>query len=78
MADQARALYQRLGLQAGALVSANHPCERPLDLMRHIVEASSRPGDMVLDTFDGSGSMAIACRALGRGFVGCENGERRV
>ncbi|WP_340121428.1 DNA methyltransferase [Methylobacter svalbardensis] len=26
-----------------------HPCEKPLDLMRHIIEASSRPGDMVLD-----------------------------
>ncbi|MBL1264306.1 site-specific DNA-methyltransferase [Candidatus Methylomicrobium oryzae] len=52
-----------------------HLCEKPLELMRHIVEASSRPGDMMLDAFDGSGSMAIACRALGRGFVGCENEE---
>lgn len=51
-----------------------HPCEKPLDLMRHIIEASSRPGDVVLDTFVGSGSTAIACRALGRRFVGCEMG----
>lgn len=33
-----------------------HPCEKPLDLIRHIIEASSRPGDVVLDTFVGSGS----------------------
>ena len=52
-----------------------HPCEKPLDLMRHIIEASSRPGDVVLDTFVGSGSTAIACRELGRVFVGCEMGD---
>jgi adenine-specific DNA-methyltransferase len=51
-----------------------HPCEKPLDLMRHIIEASSKPGDVVLDTFVGSGSTAIACRELGRRFVGCEMG----
>ncbi|WP_422614785.1 DNA methyltransferase [Methylobacter svalbardensis] len=28
-----------------------------------------------MDTFVGSGSTAIACRELGRGFVGCEMGE---
>ena len=43
--------------------------------MRHIIEASSRPGDVVLDTFVGSGSTAIACRELGRVFVGCEMGD---
>jgi adenine-specific DNA-methyltransferase len=51
------------------------PCEKPLDLMRHIIETSSRPGDVVLDTFTGSGSTAIACRELGRAFHGCEMGE---
>jgi DNA modification methylase len=43
--------------------------------MRHIIESSSTPGDVVLDTFVGSGSTAIACRELGRGFVGCEMGD---
>ncbi|QSB01959.1 site-specific DNA-methyltransferase [Methylomonas sp. EFPC1] len=52
-----------------------HPCEKPLPLMKHIVSASSRPGDTVLDTFVGSGSTVLACRELGRGFVGCEMGE---
>ncbi|MGZ5025720.1 MAG: DNA-methyltransferase [Methylobacter sp.] len=51
-----------------------HPCEKPLDLMRHIIEASSKPGDMVLDTFVGSGSTAMACRDLNRRFIGCEMG----
>jgi adenine-specific DNA-methyltransferase len=53
-----------------------HPCEKPLELMRHIIEASSRPGETVLDTFAGSGSTAMACLELGRTFVGCEMGLR--
>lgn len=52
-----------------------HPCEKPLPLMRHIIEASSRPDDVVLDTFVGSGSTAIAAARLGRQFIGCEMGE---
>jgi adenine-specific DNA-methyltransferase len=52
-----------------------HPCEKPLELMRHIVEASSRPGETVLDTFAGSGSTAITCWELGRKFRGCEMGH---
>lgn len=55
--------------------TGKHPCEKPLDLMRHIITASSRPGDTVLDSFVGSGSTALACRELGRVFVGCEVGE---
>ncbi len=52
-----------------------HPCEKPLDLMRHIIAASSKPGDVVLDTFTGSGSTALACRDLEREFIGCEMGK---
>jgi site-specific DNA-methyltransferase (adenine-specific) len=52
-----------------------HPCEKPLDLMQHIVEASSLPGDVVLDAFVGSGSTAIACLDTGRSFIGCEMGD---
>jgi adenine-specific DNA-methyltransferase len=53
-----------------------HPCEKPLTLMRHIIEASSRPGDVVLDVFAGSGTTAIAAEQLGRQFVGCEMGSK--
>jgi site-specific DNA-methyltransferase (adenine-specific) len=49
-----------------------HPCEKPQKLLRHIIEASSRPGDVVLDCFLGSGSTGIACRELGRKFIGIE------
>lgn len=52
-----------------------HPCEKPLDLMRHIIESSSLPGDLVFDAFAGSGSTAIAARDSGRQFVGSEMGS---
>lgn len=52
-----------------------HPCEKPHDLMQHIIKSSSKVGDLVLDTFVGSGSTAIACQALDRQFIGCEMGR---
>ena len=62
-----------------------HPCEKPVDMMRHIIRTSSRPGDLVLDCFLGSGATAIAARDLGRRFIGCdmdpawiEHTERRL
>jgi len=51
-----------------------HPCEKPIELMKHIINSSSKPGDVVLDTFVGSGSTAIACKDLSRSFIGCEMG----
>lgn len=52
-----------------------HPCEKPLELMKHIINVSSNEGDTVLDTFVGSGSTAIACVDLKRQFIGCELGD---
>ena len=49
-----------------------HPCEKPQSMLEHIIEASTRPGAVVLDTFAGTGSTGIACRNLGRSFIGCE------
>ncbi len=37
-----------------------HPAEKPLEMMSHIVEASSYPGDVVLDCFAGSGVTGVA------------------
>ena len=43
-----------------------HPTMKPLALMERALEASSRPGDLVLDLFAGSGSTLIACERTGR------------
>jgi adenine-specific DNA-methyltransferase len=53
-----------------------HECEKPLALMEHIVALSSRPGDVVLDCFAGSGVTGEAAANLGRSFVGIEKDAR--
>ena len=53
-----------------------HPAEKPVALMRDIVAASTRPGDLVLDSFCGSGTTGVACAELGRRFLGIELDER--
>ncbi|AUQ95995.1 DNA modification methylase [Phaeobacter inhibens] len=49
-----------------------HPNEKPVELMREFVLASSLPGETVLDMFCGSGSVGVACRETGREFIGFE------
>jgi site-specific DNA-methyltransferase (adenine-specific) len=46
-----------------------YPTQKPLGILRRIVQASSRPGDLVLDFFAGSGTTAAACLELGRRFI---------
>ncbi|WJY16340.1 site-specific DNA-methyltransferase [Pectobacteriaceae bacterium CE90] len=54
-----------------------HPCEKPTDMMRHIIQTSSRPGQVVADFFMGSGSTIKAAIALGRHALGVEMEEER-
>jgi DNA modification methylase len=49
-----------------------HPTQKPLDLMRRFVLASTQVGGVVLDPFLGSGTTAIACLKERRHFVGFE------
>jgi site-specific DNA-methyltransferase (adenine-specific) len=54
-----------------------HPCEKPADMLRQIINASSRPGDVVADFFMGSGSTVKAALELGRQAIGVELEEDR-
>ena len=46
-----------------------YPTQKPLGILRRIINASSRPGDTVLDFFAGSGTTGVAAAELGRRFV---------
>lgn len=46
-----------------------YPTQKPEGILRRIVQASSRPGDRVLDLFAGSGTTGAVCSALGRDAV---------
>ncbi|HHH1258997.1 TPA: site-specific DNA-methyltransferase [Yersinia enterocolitica] len=54
-----------------------HPCEKPAELMAHIIRSSSRPGDVVADFFLGSGATLKAAIQLGRVGIGVELEEER-
>ncbi|ECA8972943.1 site-specific DNA-methyltransferase [Salmonella enterica subsp. enterica serovar Omuna] len=49
-----------------------HPCEKPAVMMEHIIQSSSRPGNVVADFFMGSGSTIKAAKRLGRHAIGVE------
>jgi adenine-specific DNA-methyltransferase len=55
-----------------------HPAEKPQDMLMHVIEASSYPGDIVLDCFAGSGSTALAALRLGRRVIAIELEEEWV
>jgi len=50
-----------------------YPTQKPLGILKRIVEASSRPNHVVLDFFAGSGTTGAACIALGRRFILVDN-----
>jgi site-specific DNA-methyltransferase (adenine-specific)/modification methylase len=49
-----------------------HPTQKPLRVLRRLIELASGPGDLVLDPFTGVGSTGVAAVELGRRFVGIE------
>lgn len=53
-----------------------HPTEKPVALLRQLIESSSIMGETVLDPFAGSGSTLVAARIEGRQAIGIEIEER--
>ena len=49
-----------------------HDTEKPVELMKILIENSSQVGGTVLDPFMGSGSTGVACKELNRNFIGVE------
>lgn len=52
-----------------------HPTQKPLKLIRRLIEASSNEGDIVLDPFSGAGSTQISSIQLNRHYIGIELDE---
>lgn len=49
-----------------------HPCQKPVAAFEPVIEAFSRPGELVLDPFAGSASTAMAAQKLDRRYVAIE------
>lgn len=52
-----------------------HPTQKPVELIAKFIEDSTEPGAVILDTFMGSGTTAVACLRTGRSFIGFELDE---
>ena len=58
----------------GSIAGKNsHPTVKPVKLMSYLIAIGSRPGDIILDPFMGSGTTLVAAKAMGRRAVGVDN-----
>ena len=57
--------------------AVGYPTQKPLALLKRLIEASSNPGDIVLDPFAGCATACVAAEALGRQWVGIDLSARR-
>jgi len=55
--------------------SGLHPTQKPLALMKALVELTTLPGQVVLDPYCGSGTTLVAAAALGRKYLGVDINE---
>ncbi|KQQ58453.1 MULTISPECIES: site-specific DNA-methyltransferase [Rhizobium/Agrobacterium group] len=55
-----------------------HPTQKPEALLARVIMASTKPGDVVLDPFFGSGTTGAVAKRLGRHFVGIEREQEYI
>lgn len=55
-----------------------YPTEKPLDLLKRIIEASSNPCDLVMDCYVGSGTTLSAASSLGRRWIGIDRSDEAI
>jgi DNA modification methylase len=66
---------ERLKTEDGRTV---HPTQKPEELLRRIILASSNEGDLVLDPFLGTGTTAFMAKMLNRNWIGIEKEEKYI
>ena len=77
-ANRVNAPRENEEIKTSHFMANHHPTVKPLELMRYLVKMVTREGHMVLDPFVGSGSTLIACKQLGRDYVGFEKDPNYV
>lgn len=71
--------YQRAFFQTPTLLGKErtaHPTQKPVALMRQIIELHTNPNDLIFDPFMGVGSTGVAALGCQRQFMGCEQDKQ--
>ncbi|MGB5600530.1 site-specific DNA-methyltransferase [Thiothrix litoralis] len=55
-----------------------YPTEKNPDMLERIIEASSNPGDLVLDCYAGSGTTLASAASLGRRWIGVDRSDEAI
>jgi len=64
--------YPTTHLKFGSKGKSTHPTQKPVALMEYLIRTYTNPGETVLDFTMGSGTTGVACKNLGRKFIGIE------
>ena len=84
LGEKARANINKMMGEAGSFKTGSgnvrtvkfknhHPTVKPIKLMSYLIILGSRPNDIILDPFVGSGTTCIAAKMLGRRYIGFDN-----
>lgn len=60
----------------GGSERTEHPTQKPLKLISYLLEIHSNTNNLIIDPFMGSGTTGVACKKLGRNFIGIEREEK--
>ena len=70
---QMKSIWKLPSVSAAEKRFGKHPTQKPLELVRRAILASTDEGDLVLDPFCGSATTGVVCKKEGRHFVGIDN-----
>ena len=65
-------------IASNAPENVHYPTQKPEALLERIIKASSKPGDLVLDCFPGSGTTLAVAEKLGRRWIGVDCGKLAI
>jgi DNA modification methylase len=65
-------VWRIIALQPADPERLDFPTQKPEDLLSAIVGSTSKPGDLVMDAFVGSGTTSVVSQKLGRRWIGCD------
>jgi site-specific DNA-methyltransferase (adenine-specific) len=62
--------------ESGGAFERFHPTQKNLEMTKYLIKILTNEGDTVLDPFMGSGTTGVACKELGRNFIGIEKEKK--